>query len=118
MVTLTILRVRGDFVRLGAAKAYRSTGFTLRAGTCSDTLKENRDSTCRIGITVSKHCSKKAVERNRIKRRLRSIIREIWPIHAQAGFDYVLIARIEAMNMPYDTLRADAAHLLKKLHAA
>lgn len=116
MVAFTILRVRDDFTRLRAGKAYRCDGFTLRALPASATLKEDRDSQCRVGITVSKHCSKKAVERNRIKRRLRAVIAEVWPIHAAAGYDYVLIARIEALALPYERLRHDAQRSLKKLH--
>lgn len=116
MVTTDILRVRDDFTRLRTGKAYRTDGFTLRMATSSPTLKEHRESQCRVGITVSKHCSKKAVERNRIKRRLRAIIREVWPALGKAGHDYVLIARIEALTLPYERLQSDVARALKKLH--
>ncbi len=118
MVLLSILRVRDDFTRLRTARAFRTDGFTLRALPASETMKTARDTTCRVGLTVSKHCSKKAVERNRIKRRLREVVRDIWPEHAACGYDYVLIARIEALNLPYGELQRSAKAALKKLHAA
>ena len=37
-----------------------------------------------------------AVTRNRIKRRLRALVRELFPQHARAGEDYVLIALANA----------------------
>jgi ribonuclease P protein component len=36
------------------------------------------------------------VARNRIKRRLRALVRELVPQHGVPGMDYVLIARAEA----------------------
>ena len=118
MVALCILRVRDDFTRLRTARAFRTDGFTLRALPSSETLKEARETSCRVGLTVSKHCSKKAVERNRIKRRLREVVRAVWPEHAKCGYDYVLIARIEALSLPYAELQRSAQTALKKLHSA
>ena len=116
MVTVSVLRKREDFTRLRTARPFNTDGFSLRAAPASDSLKEGRDTMCRVGITVSKYCSKKAVERNRIKRRLRHVSAAIWPELGQPGHDYVVIARIAALNMPYERLRADAQRGLKKLH--
>lgn len=46
----------------------------------------------RFGIVVSKNVSKKATERNRIKRMIRETIRQIMP-SIREGFDFVIIAR-------------------------
>lgn len=47
---------------------------------------------CRIGIMVGTKISKKAVERNKIKRRLRAAIKNFLP-HIKAGYDVVVIAQ-------------------------
>ena len=117
MVSVSILRKREDFTRLRTVRPFNTDGFSLRTAPASDSMKEGRDTVCRVGITVSKYCSKKAVERNRIKRRLRRVIAQTWPELAHAGHDYVVIARVAALTMPYARLCADAQRGLKKLHA-
>ena len=113
MLHIDTLRKRADFVRLRESKPHHSSHITLRARTASTEIAAD---TCRVGITVSKYCSKKAVERNRIKRRLRSLIRELWPLHARAGFDYVLIAKTSALRAPYEELCEHMMRSLKRLH--
>lgn len=109
------LRTRADFLRLRRARFYRTPGFMLRIAPMPETVSE-RNTYCRVGYTVSKHCSKKAVIRNRIKRRLREVVRACWPEAARDGYDYVLIARIEAHEMDFTQLKADARRALKRLH--
>lgn len=70
----------------------------------------------RIGYTVSKKISKKAVTRNRIKRRLREAAREIVPIYGHDGHDYILIARRAAECAPFNELTERLRFGLKWLH--
>lgn len=67
-----------------------------------------------IGFTASKKVGG-AVERNRAKRRLRALAREILAGGARAGQDYVLIARSETPRRPYALLRRDLISALKRL---
>lgn len=113
MLQTETLRKRADFLRLRDSKPFHSPHITLRLRPASTKLADN---TCRVGITVSKYCSKKAVERNRIKRRLRSLIREIWPDCAREGHDYVLIAKTSALHAPYEELRTQLMQSLKRAH--
>lgn len=65
----------------------------------------------RVGLTVSKKTGD-AVERSRIKRRLRAAVRASDAGRAEPGADYVLIARREALTQPFDRLAADVAAAL------
>ncbi len=58
----------------------------------------------RLGITVSKKVSKKAVVRNRIKRQIREYFRVTH--HDLAPLDYVVIARSASAGADAATLRA------------
>lgn len=62
----------------------------IAAGPAALYVGENRLDTCRLGVTVSKKVSRKAVQRNRIKR----LVREHFRRHRAAldGFDVVFIA--------------------------
>jgi ribonuclease P protein component len=69
----------------------------------------------RIGFTVTKKAGN-AVERNRIRRRLRAAARDAMDRKARAGFDYVLIARREAISAPYPALIESLGRALARLH--
>lgn len=74
------------------------------------------DTDIRMGYTVSKKVSKKAVTRNRIKRRLREAVRAELPSKGQAGYDYVLIARRAAETVPFNEVTERLRFGLKWLH--
>jgi len=59
----------------------------------------------RIGFTVTKKTGN-AVERNRIRRRLKAAVADVHG-SAAAGIDYVLIGRRQALSVSYDSLRDD-----------
>ena len=62
----------------------------------------------RYGITVSRHVGK-AVVRNKIKRRLREILRKIT---LKPGFDIVIIARTAAAAADYSEMKKTTENLL------
>lgn len=66
----------------------------------------------RIGFTVSKKVGN-AVRRNRVKRKLREIVRN-HPISLGNGMDFVIIARSSATMATYSELKRDVDALLSK----
>lgn len=60
----------------------------------------------RVGLTVTKK-EGGAVERNRIRRRLREALRQAKALSTDADTDYVVVARREAMTVPFERLVAD-----------
>ena len=60
----------------------------------------------RFGFTVSKHCGG-AVRRNRIRRRLKEALRLLSPLPARLGYDYVIVARPDALGMGFFALQAE-----------
>ncbi len=70
----------------------------------------------RFGVTASKKIGG-AVTRNRAKRRLRALARQVLPLLGHAGWDYVLVAkpRITVLR-PYSALVKDFETALRKLH--
>jgi len=99
------LKQRADFLAAaGGAKVHRP-GFILQ-------LRDRGDANpARVGFTCSKKVGN-AVERNRVRRQLREIVRLSDASRMQPGRDYVLIARKAALEMPYDRLAADFSNAL------
>lgn len=65
------------------------------------------------GITATKRLGG-AVIRNRVKRRFRALVRELFPANAMPGADHVLIGRADALILDAPRLRADLAKALGK----
>ncbi|MFV0430646.1 MAG: ribonuclease P protein component [Alphaproteobacteria bacterium] len=73
------------------------------------------DASLRFGITASKKTGN-AVRRNRIRRRIRALAKEILPIASNPRYDFVFIARFDAWDKDYTQLKADLYHSLKGLN--
>lgn len=71
----------------------------------------------RYGLTVTKKIYKKAVDRNRVKRRLRPLIESAAREICSSSVDIVLIARAETLNADYTVLYKDLKWALKRLGA-
>ena len=71
----------------------------------------------RVGVTVTKRTADKAVERNRIRRRLKEAVRLAAPEAARPGTDYVLVARRAALNEDFGRLTGDVFAALQEVHA-
>ncbi len=68
----------------------------------------------RFGLTASRKVGG-AVDRNRARRRLRALAREILPLAGRPGTDYVLIARTETATRAHAALRADLERALARV---
>jgi ribonuclease P protein component len=113
---LSVLRKRADFLRASRARRQGTAGFLLQARR-RDASEGIDSSTLRIGYTCSKKLGN-AVMRNRAKRRLRAIARDVLPGHGRPGWDYVLVGRPDAtVARDYTAMRADLLRALDKIHA-
>jgi ribonuclease P protein component len=73
------------------------------------------DPVIRVGFTCSKKVGN-AVVRNRAKRRLRAVAREVLNGAGQPGWDYVLIGRAgQTTKRPFVSLRDDLVQALHRL---
>ncbi|UWP92560.1 ribonuclease P protein component [Aliiroseovarius crassostreae] len=111
---LTTLTQRRDFLSAARARRAPQPAFLLQARRRRDDEPAGEDP--RIGYTCSKKVGN-AVARNRAKRRLRAIAREVLPTHGKPGWDYVLIGRKDATaTRPYNDLVEDLIRALKEVH--
>ena len=72
------------------------------------------DATARVGFTVTKKIGN-AVVRNRMKRRFRALVRDIFPDNAVPGADHVLIGRSSGIERDYASLTSELKRALAKL---
>jgi ribonuclease P protein component len=105
------LKKRRDF--LAAAKGRKAT----RRAFVLETRARGDEGPPRLGLTVSKRVAKSAVERNRIRRRLREAARLAGDEGASAGHDYVIVGRRAALTEPFADLRSALADALAALRA-
>ena len=108
---LITLRKRSDFLSANAGKRASGPGFVLLVRDRAD-----GDPAQRVGFTVTKKIGG-AVVRNRMKRRLRALAREILPTSGFPGADHVLIGRAGGIERDFDMLRQELARALGKLRA-
>lgn len=104
------LRQRADFLAAAAGLRAPVSGFVLQA------LNRREDGPVRVGFTVSKKVGN-AVERNRVRRRLREVVRLAAEGRMRPGYDYVLIGRRAALDLPFDRLVEDLGRALGRVHA-
>jgi ribonuclease P protein component len=105
------LRHRADFLAAAAAGAKApARGFVLQA--------RHRDDVgpARVGFTVSKKVGN-AVERNRVRRRLREIVRLSRAARMRTGHDYVVIGRRAALELPFDRMIEDFDKAMRRVHS-
>jgi ribonuclease P protein component len=103
------LRQRADFLAAAAGSKATAAAFLLQA------RKRKDVGPARFGFTVSKKVGN-AVERNRVRRRLREVVRLAATSRMHSGHDYVLVGRRAALNLPFDRMRRDFDGALQRLH--
>ena len=108
-VGLTTLTRRADFLRANKGRRQATPGFVLQIRPRGDD-----DPAKRVGFTVTKKIGN-AVIRNRCKRRLRALARDVLPAAGQPGADHVLIGRAECPTRDFATMRAELERACRTL---
>ena len=103
------LRQRADFLAAATAIKAPAAGFVLQA------RDRGENGAVRIGFTVSKKVGN-AVERNRVRRRLREIVRQSAPDRMRPGHDYVVVGRRAALALPFGRMIEDFDGALRRVH--
>jgi ribonuclease P protein component len=103
------LKRRADFLAAATGSKVPAAGFVLQ------TLPRGESGAARVGFTVSKRVGN-AVERNRVRRRLREAVRLHGAHDMKPGHDYVLVGRRDALDLPFDKMSGDLTHALKRAH--
>ena len=98
---------RADFLAAAAGGRVSTPAFTLQ-------IRDRADAgPARFGFTVSRKVGT-AVERNRVRRRLKATVRLMDPTCAKGGHDYVMVGRRTALTHPFSSLAADLDRALKR----
>jgi ribonuclease P protein component len=105
------LRHRADFLAAATGAKVSVTGFLLQA------LDRREDGPVRVGFTVSRKVGN-AVVRNRVRRRLKEVVRLAPAGRMRSGYDYVLIGRNASLDLPFSRLVEDFDRALDRVHAA
>jgi ribonuclease P protein component len=100
---------RADFRAAAAGQRVSVGAFVVQA------RRRAEDGPVRIGFTVSRQVGN-AVERNRVRRRLREMVRLSQGGGMHDGHDYVLIGRRAALAVPFGQMRRELDGALGRIH--
>jgi ribonuclease P protein component len=106
-----VIRKRADFLAANHAIRVARPGFVLLVRRDVQDLRD-----ARFGVTVTKKIGN-AVCRNRMKRRLRALLREVLPVSGIGGADHVLIGREGGIARDFAVLRAELQAALSRAAA-
>jgi ribonuclease P protein component len=103
------LRHRADFLAAATGVKVPTAAFVLQA------RKRDDGGPVRVGFTVSRKVGT-AVERNRVRRRLKEIVRlSAATTGLSHGHDYVLIGRRAALSLPFEQITQDFTRALRRV---
>jgi ribonuclease P protein component len=99
------LRQRADFLAVANGARVNSPAFVLQS-LDRKSLEPDDAAPVRIGFTVTKK-NGNAPQRNRIRRRLRELVKRLDPVWMQPHHDYVLVGRRDALSRDFATMLED-----------
>jgi ribonuclease P protein component len=102
------LRQRADFLAVANGPRVNSPAFVVQRRLRDD------DGPVRVGFTVTKK-NGTATERNRIRRRLRELVKRTDVISMRPHSDYVLVGRRAALNRGFEAMLDDLRSALNRL---
>jgi ribonuclease P protein component len=105
--TVGRLKSRPQFLAVRAGESRRGRTFLLEV-----LDRQEPDAEARVGFTVTKKHGN-AVERNRMRRRLKEAVRQSAGFAMKPGHDYVIVARREVLQVPFAELAAQLSDRIK-----
>src|ERR1700754_1546526 len=102
------LRQRADFLAVADGARVNSAAFVLQA------RRRDDDGPVRVGFTVTRK-NGTATERNRIRRRLRELVKRLDVISMRPHSDYVLVGRRAALTRDFAPMLDDLRSALARL---
>ncbi|MCF6321838.1 MAG: ribonuclease P protein component [Rhizobiaceae bacterium] len=90
-----------------------TSSFVLQVRQRNDGLTGDGD--VRVGYTITRKVGN-AVVRNRIRRRMREVVRVAMPNTARNSYDYVVIGKRAALNTNFETLVAQLSSAITRAH--
>jgi ribonuclease P protein component len=102
------LRQRADFLAVANGARVSSAAFVVQ------TRRRDDDGPVRVGFTVTKK-NGNAPQRNRIRRRLRELVKRLDVITMRPHSDYVLVGRRAALTRDFSTMLDDLRAALHRL---
>ena len=97
---------RSDYLRASKSKYFRSNSFIIQFYNRIDDLEP------RYGITATKKIGN-AIKRNKAKRRIRNLVKDLLPKYGKNGYDYVFIAKENLINEDWEVLKEESTSVLK-----
>ena len=102
------LRQRADFVAAASGPRMASAAFVVQSRASDD------DGPVRVGFTVTKKVGT-ATERNRVRRRLRELVKQLDAASVRPHHDYVIVGRRAALDRGFETMFNDLRSALSRL---
>ena len=110
MTRIFTFKKRKDFLRVAASFYVATHNMVLQAA-----LSLSQDNDFWVGYTATKKVGN-AVHRNKSKRRLRAIVREVLVQYGLPYVDYVFIARNTTPYCHFEDLKNDVIYAIKKIN--
>src|SRR5271167_4151172 len=102
------LRQRSDFLAVANGARASAAGFVVQS------RRRDDSGPIRVGFTVTRK-NGTATERNRIRRRLRELVRQLPAVSLRPHSDYVLIGRRAALTCEFSGMIEDLQKALHRL---
>ena len=102
------LKQRADFLAVASGARVNRDGFVLQRRSRGD------QGPIRVGFTVTKK-NGTAPQRNRIRRRLRELVKQVGVISLRPHSDYVLVGRRTALTREFAVMLDDLRSALRRL---
>ena len=97
---------RSDYLRVSKSEYFRSNSLIIQFYNRGDDLVP------RYAVTATKKIGN-AIKRNKAKRRIRNLVKDLLPKYGKNGYDYVFIAKENLINEDWEVLKEESTSVLK-----